>query len=50
MTTPKEKQIVHDWSSGSLNVYEIEAEQRPISNPSSGDEYVGQPIEDPLDQ
>jgi hypothetical protein len=46
---PKEKQTVHDWSSGSLEIYEIEADTTPTVEPTSGDEYVGQPTENPLD-
>jgi hypothetical protein len=49
MTTPKEKQIVHDWSSGSLEVYEIETDETVTGSASSGGEYLGQPIEDPLE-
>ena len=46
----KEKQIVHDWSSGSLEIYEIETDTTPTAEPTSGDEYVGQPTENPLDE
>jgi hypothetical protein len=34
MTT--EKQLVHDWSSGSLEIYEVEAEAVEPSNPPEG--------------
>jgi hypothetical protein len=47
---PKEKQTVHDWSSGSLEIYEIETETTPTVEPTSGDEYVGRPTENPLDE
>jgi hypothetical protein len=46
----KQKQLVHDWSSGSLEIYEIDADTTPTTEPTSGDEYVGQPTENPLDE
>lgn len=46
----KEKQTVHDWSSGSLQIFEIEVETTSTVEPTSGDEYVGKVTENPLDE
>jgi hypothetical protein len=45
-----QKQTVHDWSSGSLEIYEISTEPIAEITPTSGDEYIGQPAENPLDE
>ncbi len=36
-----EKQIVHDWSSGSLEIYEIDAEIEEKHEPSSDSDPAG---------
>jgi hypothetical protein len=44
----KEKQTVHDWSSGSLEVYEIEVEETVQAEPS-GDEQDASTPDTPSD-